>query len=801
MKPYIFCAILVLSFSILACKVEAPLSFSEPCPPTDARCCPDGMNKCSTEDVIAAGKCMMSENAGAYAEKQRWCLDYSKCRLSSPNAYTCDSACSYGLEKCQGDCIDPMTSLQNCGGCVANGEGKVCLEGQECRDGQCVCLGSKIVCDGVCVDTSNDIDNCGGCFPNGNGKRCDSGYLCSAGECSLACQKQAIVCGGRCVDTSNDAENCGGCIANGEAGVVCTGNTDTCIHGQCFCGYSPPCPAHWQCVLGACAPIDCLRDEDCESGFCDSAIDYKCSVRCTSDSECKNHEAIDGEFCRGDGRCASKVFETIWNITNENNTLILPYSGTGECQFKILWGDEDSPGDWSEARTVSDCSEESRTHVYIYDRGLTPVKIVGVYDAFAKPFNEDGCEKLNNPRLEAVISFGSVALGACAFAHDSVSLSGKDIPDASKLLTMQGLFSNSAFNQYIENWDTSNVTDMSWMFSNASSFNQDISRWNTSNVTDMSWMFNNARAFNQNISSWDTSNVTDMSSMFSYTRAFNQNISSWDTSNVSNMNAMFAGAMAFNQDISSWDTSNVTDMRYMFFFASAFNQDISSWDTSNVTDMSYMFYYATAFDQDISRWDTSNVSNMNAMFAGAMAFNQDISRWDTSNVTDMSSMFSNASSFNQDISRWDTSKVISMGWMFSNASSFNQDISRWNTSNVTDMSSMFYYATAFDQDISSWDTSNVTSMRWMFHDASSFNQPVNDWNTGNVSDMSSMFYNARAFDQDISRWDYSKVSAANHFGFFLENASSFSKENFCKLKALDVLKDIRLGLETKYSCP
>ncbi len=778
MKPYIFCAILVLSFSILACKVEAPLSFSEPCPPTDARCCPDGMNKCSTEDVIAAGKCMMSENAGAYAEKQRWCLDYSKCRLSSPNAYTCDSACSYGLEKCQGDCIDPMTSLQNCGGCVANGEGKVCLEGQECRDGQCVCLGSKIVCDGVCVDTSND------------------------------------------------AENCGGCIANGEAGVVCTGNTDTCIHGQCFCGYSPPCPAHWQCVLGACAPIDCLRDEDCESGFCDSAIDYKCSVRCTSDSECKNHEAIDGEFCRGDGRCASKVFETIWNITNENNTLILPYSGTGECQFKILWGDEDSPGDWSEARTVSDCSEESRTHVYIYDRGLTPVKIVGVYDAFAKPFNEDGCEKLNNPRLEAVISFGSVALGACAFAHDSVSLSGKDIPDASKLLTMQGLFSNSAFNQNIENWDTRNVTNMSQLFLNNRVFNQSLNRWDTSNVSNMNSMFYYATAFDQNISSWDTSNVTDMVLMFYNATSFNQDISNWNTSNVTNMSRMFNSASSFDQDISGWNTGNVTDMSWMFCHASAFNQpinnwdtsnvtnmsgmfchasafkqDISSWNTSNVTDMSRMFEDATAFDQDISNWNTSNVTNMSRMFNSASSFDQDISGWNTGNVTDMSWMFYGASAFNQPINHWNTSNVTDMSWMFCDASSFNQPVNDWNTGNVTDMNSMFENARAFNQNISSWDTSNVIYMRDMFYGASAFNQPINNWDTSNVIYMSGMFENATAFDQDISRWDYSKVSAANHFGFFLENASSFSKENFCKLKALDVLKNVTLGLESKYSCP
>ena len=63
----------------------------------------------------------------------------------------------------------------------------------------------------------------------------------------------------------------------------------------------------------------------------------------------------------------------------------------------------------------------------------------------------------------------------------------------------------------MENWDTSNVTDMSSAFASASiSFNADISGWNTNNVTDMSNMFYNAAAFNQNIGSWTTSGVTDM---------------------------------------------------------------------------------------------------------------------------------------------------------------------------------------------------------------------------------------------------------------------------------------------------
>jgi len=43
----------------------------------------------------------------------------------------------------------------------------------------------------------------------------------------------------------------------------------------------------------------------------------------------------------------------------------------------------------------------------------------------------------------------------------------------------------------IRNLNVSDVTDMSWMFTN-SSFNQPIGNWNISDVTDISWMFTNS---------------------------------------------------------------------------------------------------------------------------------------------------------------------------------------------------------------------------------------------------------------------------------------------------------------------
>ena len=91
------------------------------------------------------------------------------------------------------------------------------------------------------------------------------------------------------------------------------------------------------------------------------------------------------------------------------------------------------------------------------------------------------------------------------------------------------------------------------------------------------------------INTWDTSLITDMSYLFYKAYYFNHDISDWDVSNVTNMERMFRSAYAFNQDISDWDVSSVTTMEWMFFEAESFNQDISDWDVSSVTYMDGMF--------------------------------------------------------------------------------------------------------------------------------------------------------------------------------------------------------------------
>jgi surface protein len=98
------------------------------------------------------------------------------------------------------------------------------------------------------------------------------------------------------------------------------------------------------------------------------------------------------------------------------------------------------------------------------------------------------------------------------------------------------------------------------------------------------------------IETWDTSRVTDMTFVFLEKKNINPDIRNWDVSGVLDMTHMFFLTDSFNIDLSSWDVSSVTDMSLMFG-DSAYTQTLcgNTWIESNerAVDMQDMFYPST----------------------------------------------------------------------------------------------------------------------------------------------------------------------------------------------------------------
>lgn len=175
---------------------------------------------------------------------------------------------------------------------------------------------------------------------------------------------------------------------------------------------------------------------------------------------------------------------------------------------------------------------------------------------------------------------------------------------------------------HLEYLNTSQVTNMQYMFSNCESLEAlDLSTFNTENVTSMSNMFYYCKSLKSlNLSSFNTSKVTFMGSMFSDCESLTAlNLSSFNTENISNYGYMFQYCKSLTTlDLSSFNSKEILNTSFMFTGCFVLKTiDISSFDTSKTTDMTFMFGGCSALETIYasSAFTTENVKNDSYMFS------------------------------------------------------------------------------------------------------------------------------------------------------------------------------------------
>jgi surface protein len=185
------------------------------------------------------------------------------------------------------------------------------------------------------------------------------------------------------------------------------------------------------------------------------------------------------------------------------------------------------------------------------------------------------------------------------FNNDISGLDTSAVTNMSFMFFFCDIFNHAS----IVNLDTSACTNFDRMLSFAQALNQDISGWTiptTLGPVTMVGMFNSCDDFNQIVDTWDVSQVTNMSEMFQDAFAFNQDFPTWDTGNVTDMSYMFNASFGtsfgvFNGNITGFDTSSVTTMRKMLHNCNEFNHDISGWDITSLTTAQDFMSNGTAF--------------------------------------------------------------------------------------------------------------------------------------------------------------------------------------------------------------
>ena len=315
-------------------------------------------------------------------------------------------------------------------------------------------------------------------------------------------------------------------------------------------------------------------------------------------------------------------------------------------------------------------------------------------------------------------------------AINKIVLSGKVVaPENSKFL-----FSTSAGGK-----DLTNVTEI-----------EGLSQMDTSNVTDMGYMFYGMSSVTSlDISNFDTSKVTSMNNMF-YNTPLKKLILGDTFKFINGTEGLISGwkredgkGKVYTADdfMKNYGTGDLTAGTYV-------SVETDTWGTSP-----YMFDEDTGTltigagelsGSEESPWNTDKVDikaikkivlagkvvapeNASLLFTGTsnqgdltnVTEIEGLSQLDTSNVTSMLSMFNGLSSVtNLDVSGFDTSNVTDMTAMFKGMGSITSlDLSNFDTSKVTDMERMFNgMGSVKSLDVSGFDTSNVTTMQDMFKD-------------------------------------------------------------------------------------
>lgn len=258
----------------------------------------------------------------------------------------------------------------------------------------------------------------------------------------------------------------------------------------------------------------------------------------------------------------------------------------------------------------------------------------------------------------------------------------------------QNMFYGSAALTHVPYMDTSNVTNMNYMFRECYSLTH-VPDMNTSQVTGMEYMFFACAALTDGnvrlIGRHPNVITTEMILNSGLTREpFREEVQI----------TLGAGTQARDQfraalTARGLNYATVTEVpfgielvgtgttRYMFHSCEALTH-APIMDTSQVTDMSYMFNRCSSLTR-VPGMDTAQVTNMDSMFYTCSSLTR-VPDMDTGNVTNMNYMFRGCESLTQAPSMV-TSQVTNMYYMFYLCSSLTH-IPDMDTGNATEMSSM-----------------------------------------------------------------------------------------------------------------
>ena len=348
--------------------------------------------------------------------------------------------------------------------------------------------------------------------------------------------------------------------------------------------------------------------------------------------------------------------------------------------------------------------------------------------------------------------------------------------------SLHGIFSgcHSLTSLDVSNFDTSNVTDMSYAFYTNNLIELDLSDWDTSNVTNMNHILYSCQNLKTlNISNWNLNNVNNMGWFVNQCNNLNEiimNDSDYNSINkiVSELPITTNGikcnfCIGGVDDISKvniregWDIMNQYKIaEYKFtnssdlvpVFNEGFTYTYEDVEDGGVTtrtiygdSLPTMINFAGKTNLlEVYYLETSNLTSAFNLFYSCTGLTYvDLRNSDFSKVETIERMFNTCTNLVaiDGLNDLDISNVDNMGGIFSDCRKLPEiNVSNWNVSKVTNFGAVFrrcYELTTID--LSNWDTSNATIMSGIFTNCSKLTEiDLSNWKIDNVTTINQMFY-------------------------------------------------------------
>lgn len=364
----------------------------------------------------------------------------------------------------------------------------------------------------------------------------------------------------------------------------------------------------------------------------------------------------------------------------------------------------------------------------------------------------------------------------------------------------------------IKNLNTSNVSDMAYMFAGCLKLKSvDLTYMNLQKVEDMSYMFNYCLVLKTiYLKGLNTSNVKKMNSMFELCKSLEHlDISSFNTQNVKNFQRMFYECNSLKAIYASpkfvVNVSDLDSKANMFYRCYNLAGESKSYNPAHINgdyakivggyflDATYLKPWVKQNDKTITLyygytktlregegeyklddWLNKNKEKSKpftkATFDESFALNQPISCKDWfKDYTELEEI--------ENLHYLNTSKVTTMHGMFLNCTSLKSlDLSAFETSNVEDFGYMFWKCNRLESlDVSSFDTSAATNMRAMFTLCQKLKTiDLTNFETANVQTTGFMFSSCTNLKAVIVGSKFSNSQAHCEYMFYKTPAQLYS---------------------------